>query len=349
MLTGRSTGSQTVPPEWCRWAACVGELHEVAEVLDRPVAAPVVEVADERRAVGGREDRVAAADLDVVGRVARDLRERRRRRRLDDAAAQAAREAHALAVDVGAGVREQRAAPRACRGTRSRPARGSCRRSASISSRPSSESTSNGRQRPREERDACDGGVQPRGLPSGTAAAAPAGRRLGHVGLLSWVAPVRRRRCRVAALRRGRDAPRRQLRRRREARRTGRCRAGSPSRATKCSWKRGSTAVSIFSTRRTTSSISARAVRSSSAMRAPVPAALPAEVTRSGSQSGTSPSTSACTGSMWAPKAPARRIRSTRSSPYCSISRRQPACSAALASWIWRTSFCVIVSRGSPS
>ena len=45
---------------------------------------------------------------------------------------------------------------------------------------------------------------------------------------------------------------------------------------TKCSWKRGSIAVSIFSTRRTTSSISARAARLSSAIRAPVPAALPA-------------------------------------------------------------------------
>ena len=31
------------------------------------------------------------------------------------------------------------------------------------------------------------------------------------------------------------------------------------------------------------------------------------------------------------------------------MSRRHPACSAAFASWIWRTSFCVIVSSGSPS
>ena len=44
-------------------------------------------------------------------------------------------------------------------------------------------------------------------------------------------------------------------------------------------------------------------------MRAPVPAAFPAAVTRCGSQSGTSPRMSACTGSMWLPKAPASRTR----------------------------------------
>ena len=55
----------------------------------------------------------------------------------------------------------------------------------------------------------------------------------------------------------------------------------------------------------------ARAARFSSAIRAPVPAALPADVTCSGAQSGTMPRTSACTGSMCAPNAPASRIRST--------------------------------------
>ena len=53
--------------------------------------------------------------------------------------------------------------------------------------------------------------------------------------------------------------------------------AGSAIASTKCSWKRGSTAVSIFSTRRTTPSISRRAARDSSAISAPVPAALPAD------------------------------------------------------------------------
>ncbi len=57
----------------------------------------------------------------------------------------------------------------------------------------------------------------------------------------------------------------------------------------------------------------------------PVPAALPALVTCSGSQSGTSPRTSACNGSMWAPNAPASRMRSTWSIPNASISSRQPA------------------------
>ncbi len=68
-----------------------------------------------------------------------------------------------------------------------------------------------------------------------------------------------------------------------------------------------------------------RAARFNRAMRAPVPAAFPALVTCSGSQSGTSPSTSACTGSMCAPNAPASRMRSTVSIPNASISSRQPA------------------------
>ena len=47
-------------------------------------------------------------------------------------------------------------------------------------------------------------------------------------------------------------------------------------------------------------------------MRAPVPAALPAEVTRARSQSGIMPSTMACFGEICAPKAPASTTRSTR-------------------------------------
>jgi hypothetical protein len=41
----------------------VGELHEVAEVLDRGVAATVVEVMDEGRSVGGSQHHVGVADL----------------------------------------------------------------------------------------------------------------------------------------------------------------------------------------------------------------------------------------------------------------------------------------------
>ena len=54
---------------------------------------------------------------------------------------------------------------------------------------------------------------------------------------------------------------------------------GNASASTKCSWKRGSTAVSIFSTLRTTPSISVRAAPDRSAISAPVPAALPADRT----------------------------------------------------------------------
>ena len=95
--------------------------------------------------------------------------------------------------------------------------------------------------------------------------------------------------------------------------------------STKCAWKRGSTAVSTFSIRRTTRSISGRAPRSSSAIRAPVPAAFPAEVTCSRAQSGTRPSTIAYFTSIWLPNAPASRMRSTRSTPSRSISSRTPA------------------------
>src|SRR5204863_402621 len=52
--------------------------------------------------------------------------------------------------------------------------------------------------------------------------------------------------------------------------------------------------------------------------------------------------------SMWLPKAPARRMRSTRSHPKRSMSSATPARSAALASWIARTSFWVIESAGVP-
>ena len=64
----------------------VRELHEVAEVLDRAVAAATVEVADERRAVRRREHGRRAPQVDGVRRVAGDLVELARRRRLDELA-----------------------------------------------------------------------------------------------------------------------------------------------------------------------------------------------------------------------------------------------------------------------
>ena len=60
-------------------------------------------------------------------------------------------------------------------------------------------------------------------------------------------------------------------------------------------------------------------------MRAPEPAALPAEVTRASGQSGIMPRISAWRGEMCAPKAPARITRSTSSMPSSSISSRAPA------------------------
>ena len=95
--------------------------------------------------------------------------------------------------------------------------------------------------------------------------------------------------------------------------------------ATKCSWKRGSIAVSTLWICVTSVSTSRRAAAFRSAMRAPVPAALPAEVTRARSQSGIMPSTIACFGEICAPKAPASTTRSTLSTPSWSISSRAPA------------------------
>ena len=86
----------------------VRELHEVPEVLDRPVAASPVEVAHERRPVGGGEDRVRAAEDDTALRVPGELRELAGSGRLHELSAQPAREADALAVDVRPGVAEER-------------------------------------------------------------------------------------------------------------------------------------------------------------------------------------------------------------------------------------------------
>ena len=85
----------------------VGELHEVAEILDGGVAAALVEVADEGRAVDRREHRVVAADRDVALGIARVLDVFARRGLLDDRARQAAREMDARALDIGAGLLPQ--------------------------------------------------------------------------------------------------------------------------------------------------------------------------------------------------------------------------------------------------
>ena len=94
---------------------------------------------------------------------------------------------------------------------------------------------------------------------------------------------------------------------------------------TKCSWKRGSIAVSTLWISWTVASIWLRAPTLQSAIRAPVPAAFPALVTFSSGTSGIIPSTIACFGLIWAPKAPASVTRSTVSTPISSINSRAPA------------------------
>ena len=128
----------------------------------------------------------------------------------------------------------------------------------SISDRCSSDSTSNGFSVARDVRHADRVRDGARGLPGGAAAAATAAGRLGHAGLLCGArtgsAPRRRRRPSDASATRrgGRVTVAR-------SRAYGSVSCGIAIAPTKSSWKRGSTAVSIFSTRRTTSSISARA------------------------------------------------------------------------------------------
>ena len=86
----------------------VGELHEVAEVLDCRVAPSFVEAADERRAVGWSEHHVRTADARAPLRVARMLDEFARRGVGDELASEAARNPDPLALNVGPGVAPQR-------------------------------------------------------------------------------------------------------------------------------------------------------------------------------------------------------------------------------------------------
>ena len=68
--SGRSSGSQIVPPGRVELGEGLREPHEVLEVGHLRVAADVA-LADERAAVDGREHHVVAADVGRVGRVAR--------------------------------------------------------------------------------------------------------------------------------------------------------------------------------------------------------------------------------------------------------------------------------------
>ena len=103
LFTGRSTGSQTVTAGVVHGRRHVGELDEVAEVPDRGIAPPAVEVPHEGRAIDRGEDRGIAADLDAAFRVAGVLGEARRRGP-DQGAAEAPGEADPFAGHVGAGL-----------------------------------------------------------------------------------------------------------------------------------------------------------------------------------------------------------------------------------------------------
>src|SRR3954462_12366046 len=79
----------------------------MAEALDRAVATAAVEISNEGRAVGRREDGRVAAQVHGGRRAPRVLVELPRRGRLDQSSRQAPREPDALAVDIAAGVGQQ--------------------------------------------------------------------------------------------------------------------------------------------------------------------------------------------------------------------------------------------------
>ncbi len=80
----------------------VGQLHEIAEILDRAVAPAVVEIRDEGRAVDRREHKVVTADFHASGRIARVLGELGGRR-LDEFLKHALRKTDPLAINLRAG------------------------------------------------------------------------------------------------------------------------------------------------------------------------------------------------------------------------------------------------------
>ena len=94
------------PPGMVDVGAEVGELHKILEVLDRAIAATLVEVVHEGRAVIRREYHRVAADEHVAFRVAGVLHILGGRRGAE-LARQPARKVNALALDVAAGVVQQ--------------------------------------------------------------------------------------------------------------------------------------------------------------------------------------------------------------------------------------------------
>ena len=292
----------------------VGELHEVAEVLDRAVAPAVVEVAHERRAVVRGEDRVHPADLDVALRVAGELGELARARspgrsggtsRAGSGRARRRRRRRHRGGAVSAS-----GSPRNSMPTSSRIVSALC----SMSDRPSSPRTSNGASL-RVRNGTCSAWLARRS--AWRAARPPLRRRCGSsirrppscrsprcAGVVVRCGP-RRPGCRRSSPCEPAEAPRR-----RGAGTRPSC-AGTPSprRSAPGSAARRRSRSSRRAGRRLRSRV--RAAPDSRAMSAPVPAALPAERTWARSQSGMSPRIIAWSGSIWLPKAPARRISST--------------------------------------
>src|SRR5580704_17671682 len=81
----------------------IGELDEIAEVLDSRITAAFVEASHERRAIGRREHGVVAADDHAARRVACVLSEFTRRGALNERTAHATRKAHALTLYIRPG------------------------------------------------------------------------------------------------------------------------------------------------------------------------------------------------------------------------------------------------------
>ncbi len=252
LLTGTSTGSQIVPPGVVHVRAGVGQLHEVAEVLDRAVAPAVVQVAHEGRAVVRGEDGVRARrSATLLLRVAGVLGELARRAspgrsggtsRAGSGPARPGRRRRPSA--------EQARARRDRPGTRGRPPGGSCRRCARSGPAPPRSGPRTGR--------ACGSGTAvrsiwlcgPERLAAGPATAPLAGAVVHHGPPCRPRRATRRRRW--AAPRVGRAGagigPGRQVDDPGQVGSIAAVRWGNASASTKCSWKRGSTAVSIFST-----------------------------------------------------------------------------------------------------
>ena len=89
-------------------AVChIGQLHKIAEVLDRGIAPSAFAAVNERAAIGRDQHQVVAADHHVVIRVAGILGEHCGRALLDDFPAHAARKAHPHPIGRSPGSNEQ--------------------------------------------------------------------------------------------------------------------------------------------------------------------------------------------------------------------------------------------------